>query len=214
MTIDIDAYLGDLPLVAILRGVRPEEVVDIAAALVAAGLRIIEVPLNSPDPLDSIARLAERFGTGCLIGAGTVLTPADVDGVVDAGGRLVVTPNVEPAVIERALARGIAPMPGFATVTEAFTAIRHGATRLKLFPASSYGPGHLKAISAVMPPAVRIFAVGGVGPAEMPAWQAAGAAGFGVGGELYRPGLSAAAVAERAQALVAALQAARSRGTA
>ncbi len=206
---EVDALMADLPLVAILRGIQPDQAVAVGEALVAAGLRLIEVPLNSPSPLDSIARLAARFGDSCLIGAGTVLTVAAVDAVAQAGGRLIVTPNTDPAVIARAVALGLVVMPGFATATEALAAVDAGARHLKLFPASTYGPGHIKALRAVLPAQVQVLAVGGVAAdvAAMRVWRQAGAAGFGIGGELYRPGAAAADVAAKAEALVAAWRA-------
>src|SRR5579872_627849 len=147
------------PLFAILRGVRPEEILDIAAALIEAGIRGIEVPLNSPDPITSIHRLSERFGSSCLCGAGTVTRPIQVDQVRDAGGSLIVAPNTDVAVIERALRLGLHVMPGIATATEAFAALAAGAKDLKLFPAATYGTGHLSALRAVLPETTRIFAV-------------------------------------------------------
>jgi len=198
-----------LPLVAILRGIRPEEVLDVAAALHEAGIGAIEVPLNSPSPLESVSRLAAKFGDRCLCGAGTVLRPADVDAVHAAGGRLIVTPNTVPAVIERAVALGLTVMPGFATATEAFAALGAGAGMLKLFPAASYGPTHLKALREVLPAAVSVFAVGGVGAANLAPWRMAGCAGLGVGGDLYRAGHPAGEVHRRALALVAAWRAAQ-----
>ena len=200
---------GILPLVAILRGVRPEEVLEIAAAVHDAGIGAIEVPLNSPAPLESIGRLAEKFGDRCLCGAGTVLRPADVAAVQAAGGRLIVTPNTAPAVIERAVALGLTVMPGFATASEAFAALGAGAGLLKLFPAASYGPQHLRALRDVLPPAIAVFAVGGVGAANLAPWRQAGCAGLGVGGDLYRAGHSAGEVHRRALALVAAWRAAQ-----
>ena len=204
MSFDLETTLADLPLVAILRGVRPDEVVAVAEAVFAAGFRLIEVPLNSPDPLESISRLARVFEDRALVGAGTVLSPASVDAVHAAGGRLIVTPNTDEAVIARAVALGLVALPGFATASEAFRAIAAGARMLKLFPAASYGPGHLKALSAVIPADVRLMAVGGVGPAELGAWRAAGAKGFGIGGELYRPGATPDEVGRRAKDMVAA----------
>jgi len=200
---------GILPLVAILRGIRPEEVLDVAAALHEAGIGAIEVPLNSPAALESVARLAGKFGDRCLCGAGTVLQPGDVDAVHGAGGRLIVTPNTVPAVIERAVKLGLTVMPGFATATEAFAALDAGAGMLKLFPAASYGPGHLKALRDVLPPAVAVFAVGGVGAANLAPWRQVGCAGVGVGGDLYRAGHPAGEVHRRALALVAAWRAAQ-----
>ncbi|MHB8812840.1 MAG: 2-dehydro-3-deoxy-6-phosphogalactonate aldolase [Steroidobacteraceae bacterium] len=198
-----------LPLVAILRGIRPQEVLEVAAALHEAGIGAIEVPLNSPSPLESVSRLAQKFGERCLCGAGTVLTPADVDAVHAAGGRLIVTPNTVPTVIERAVALGMTVMPGFATATEAFAALGAGAGLLKLFPAASYGPQHLRALRDVLPPAVAVFAVGGVGAANLTPWRQAGCAGLGVGGDIYRTGHSAGEVHRRALALVAAWRAAQ-----
>lgn len=198
---------GILPLIAILRGVRPEEVLEVAAALREAGIGAIEVPLNSPSPLESISRLAVSFGDGCLCGAGTVLSAAEVDAVHAAGGRLIVTPNTVGAVIERAVALGLIVVPGFATATEAFAALDAGAGLLKLFPAASYGPGHLKALREVLPADVAVFAVGGVGAANAAAWRQAGCAGLGVGSDLYRPGHPAGEVHRRALTLVAAWRA-------
>jgi len=207
MSFDLEAALADLPLVAILRGVRPDEVVAVSEAAFAAGFRLIEVPLNSPDPLESISRLAGAFEGRALVGAGTVLSPASVDAVHAAGGRLIVTPNTDEAVISRAVALGLVALPGFATATEAFRAIAAGARMLKLFPAATYGPGHLKALGAVIPAEVRLMAVGGVGAAEMGAWRAAGARGFGIGGELYRPGATPEEVGGRARDMAAAWRA-------
>lgn len=201
------------PIVAILRGVKPDEVVGVAQALYDAGVRVIEVPLNSPEPLESIARLSRAFGDRCLCGAGTVLTPADVDAVRAAGGKLIVTPNTDPAVIARAVETGLVVMPGFATASEAFAALAAGARSLKLFPAATYGPGHLKALKSVLPSAVPVFAVGGVGPAELAPWLAAGADGFGIGGEIYRPGDTPEAVRRKAGALMSALASATSSKT-
>ena len=196
-----------LQLTAILRGIRPHEIIDVAAALVERGVHATEVPLNSPEPLDSIQRLAAAFGERCLCGAGTVLQVAQVDQVHAAGGRLLVAPNTDPAVIARALALGMVPMPGVASATEAFAAIAAGARELKLFPASSYGPGHLRALRAVLPPQVRMHAVGGVDEHNAGQWLEAGVDGFGLGGNLYRPGMSAVQVGARADAFLAALAA-------
>ena len=196
---------NELPaLFAILRGVRPAEIIDIAGALLEAGIRGIEIPLNSPDPFESLQRLATAHGSRCICGAGTVLNASDVDRVRDAGGSLVVAPNVDVTVIERALHLGLTVMPGFATATEAFTAIAAGARFLKLFPAATYGVGHLAALRAVLPPTVKVFAVGGVGPQTISSWRRAGIDGFGIGGDLYRVGQSAADVTRQAQAVLAA----------
>ena len=205
----IESAVGESALVAILRGVEPARVVDIAGVLRATGIRIIEVPLNSPDPYTSIAALAAAHGSECLIGAGTVLDLDAVRRTHAAGGRLIVAPNCDPEVIRKALQMGMQVMPGIATATEAFSAIRAGATQLKLFPAVSYGPRHLQALRAVLPPDVRVFPVGGIGAAEIPAWLAAGAAGFGFGSELFRPEYELPEIERRARQLVQALQAAR-----
>lgn len=196
-----------LPIIAILRGIRPEEVLEVGAALREAAIGAIEVPLNSPSPLESISRLAVNFGDRCLCGAGTVLSVADVDAVHAAGGRLIVTPNTAPAVIARAASLGLCVMPGFATATEAFTAIGAGAGLLKLFPAASYGTGHVQALREVLPADVAMFAVGGVGASNAAAWRQAGCAGLGVGSDLYRAGHPAGEVHRRALTLVAAWRA-------
>lgn len=192
------------PIVAILRGVKPDEIVEIAGALVEAGIGYIEVPLNSPEPLVSIGKLCAAYGDKALCGAGTVLTPQAVDDVAAVGGKLIVTPNIDAEVIARAVELGLTVMPGFATPTEAFVAVKAGARSLKLYPAGSFGPGHLKAVRDVLPKDVSIYAVGGVGAANLKPWLDIGVAGIGVGGELYRPGYTAAEVGERARALVAA----------
>ncbi|MGL4314676.1 MAG: 2-dehydro-3-deoxy-6-phosphogalactonate aldolase [Sphingomonas sp.] len=193
-----DAAFARCPLVAILRGVKPDEVVAIGEALVAAGFTLIEVPLNSPDPLDSIARLATALAGRALVGAGTVLKPAQVDHVAAAGGAMVVSPNSDAGVIAATAAAGMVSLPGCATPTEAFCALDAGATALKLFPAEASSPAALKAMRAVLPPATRLLPVGGITPDAMAGWRAAGAAGFGLGGALYAPGRNAAEVRERA----------------
>ena len=203
---DLNALLAACPLVAILRGIRPDEAEAAGAALVAAGLRIIEVPLNSPDPLDSIARLARRFGDHALIGAGTVRRTADVDAVADAGGRLIVTPHADPALVRAAKARGLLAVPGFFTPAEAFALLDAGADALKLFPAEGGSPAMLRSLLAVLPPGTLVLPVGGMEAATLAPWRAAGAAGFGIGGAIYKPGDDAAAVAAKAARLVAALQ--------
>ena len=198
----------DLPIVAILRGIRPDEVLGVAGALYDAGIRAIEVPLNSPDPLESIARLAARFGDRCLCGAGTVLIPEQAEAVALAGGKLIVSPDCNEPVIRRAAELGMVCAPGFATPTEAFAAIRAGAKVLKLFPAAAYGTAYLTALKEVLPPDISVLAVGGVGTNEMKEWLAAGAKGFGIGGALYKPGRPPAEIAERAAALISAYRAA------
>lgn len=198
------ARLDDLPLIAILRGLTPEEAPEIGAALIEAGVRAIEVPLNSPEPLRSITCLADQFGGRALIGAGTVLTADEVRAVADAGGRLIVSPNTDAAVIGAAKQAGLMSAPGFFTATEAFAAIEAGADILKLFPAELAGPIGLRALAAVLAPAQRVYAVGGVSPQSLRTWRDAGAAGFGIGSALYRPGQAAAEVAHRARAFVTA----------
>ena len=200
----LDEALAECCVVAILRGITPDEALDHVQVLFDAGIRVVEVPLNSPDPLESIARLARMFGDHMVVGAGTVLTEAQVDAVHAAGGRLIVSPNVDAAVIRRTVALGLFSAPGFATASEAFVAIQAGARHLKLFPATTYGPAHLKQLSAVLPPDIAVLAVGGVGANNMVEWRTAGAQAFGIGGELYRPGQSVADTAVRAAMVVAA----------
>ena len=193
-----------IPLVAILRGVTPDRVVSVSDTLYAAGIRMIEVPLNSPDPFASIAALAASKRADWLIGAGTVLTVEDARRTRHAGGDLVVTPNCDPEVISFCVQSGLKVMPGFVTPTEAFQAIKAGARQLKLFPASSFGPKHLQALRAVLPRDAEVFPVGGVGVNSIPEWLAAGAAGFGLGSELFRPEYTLADIQQRATALVEA----------
>lgn len=197
------------PLVAILRGISPAEVDAVGDALVEAGILVIEVPLNSPDPLASIARLARRHGAATLIGAGTVLSPAAVADVASAGGRLIVMPHADVEVIRAAKAAGLTCVPGVATPTEAFAALAAGADALKLFPGEAMPPPIVKAWRAVIPPDVRLIPTGGVSASNVGAYLAAGAGGFGIGSALYKPGATAAAVADGARALVAAVAAAR-----
>ena len=200
--------LADLPLVAILRGVTPARVEGVAQALFDAGIRAIEVPLNSPEPFVSIEKLARQFGDCCLTGAGTVLDTANVDRVADAGGKLLVTPNTNPAVIAHGVAKGMTVMPGFYTPSEGFAAVAAGAKTLKLFPASTGGIDHLKAMLAVLPKSVPVYAVGGVGAGNMSEWKKAGAAGFGLGSDLFKPDFSDEEVAARAAKCVAAFRSA------
>ena len=198
----LDDALAECPIVAIVRGIRPDEVLAHAEALYAAGVRGVEVPLNSPDPLASIRRLAEAWGGRMVVGAGTVLEVDSVEAVAKAGGSLIVSPNTNRAVIRRAIELGLDPAPGFATASEAFQAVESGARHLKLFPAATYGPGHLKQLGAVLPTSAVVWAVGGVGPDNMADWWAAGARGFGLGGELYRAGQSVAETATKAVRVV------------
>lgn len=199
-------HLTRMPVVAILRGVRPDEALGIARALIAAGVRIIEVPLNSPDPLDSIEILASEIQPDdALTGAGTVLTTAQVHAVRDAGGRLIVSPNTNPSVIKETKKLGLFSMPGFFTATEAFAALEAGADCLKLFPAETAPPVYVKALRAVLPREVPLLAVGGVGDHNAADYRAAGATGFGVGSALYKPGMTAGDVFARARALTNAI---------
>ena len=184
----LDEALAHFPVIAILRGIRPDEVLSHAHVLFESGIRAIEVPLNSPDPLSSISSLAKDFGDNCLCGAGTVLSPAEVETVASAGGKLIVSPNTDESVIKATVERGLWSAPGVGTPTEAFSAVKAGARHLKLFPAASYGANHIKQLSAVLPPNITMLAVGGVGPGDVEAWWAAGARGFGLGSELYKAG--------------------------
>jgi 2-dehydro-3-deoxyphosphogalactonate aldolase len=192
------------PLVAILRGIRPDETEAIVDALIAADMTAIEIPLNSPDPFRSIASAAKLAPSGVLIGAGTVLTPADVDRLHEAGGRLMVSPNVDPEVLARAQHHGMVTLPGVFSPTEALLALRSGASGLKFFPASVLGASGIAAIRAVLPPGVMIAAVGGVSDQNFADYIKAGVTAFGLGSSLYKPGMSAADVAIRARATVAA----------
>jgi len=195
-------------IIAILRGVRPDEAVEIGQVLITEGIDQIEVPLNSPDPLHSIERLVDAFTEHALIGAGTVLESKQVRAVRGAGGKLVVSPDCNPHVIATTKAEGMLSYPGITTPSEGFTALRHGADGLKLFPSFLVGPNGLQAMAAVLPPETKIYAVGGIGPDNFNDWIAAGATGFGLGSSLYKPGLPASQVRERARVIVAAYDAA------
>lgn len=192
------------PLIAILRGITPPEALSAAAALIEAGITTLEVPLNSPDAFASIEAMIGAFGTDATIGAGTVLTPEEVTRLAGIGGQLVVSPNCDAEVIAATKAAGMQSWPGVFTPTECFAALKAGADGLKLFPASLIGPEGLKAIRAVLPPATKVYAVGGASPANFATWRKAGADGFGIGTALYTPGLSAGEISTRARALVAA----------
>jgi 2-dehydro-3-deoxyphosphogalactonate aldolase len=200
-----DAAFARCPLIAILRGVKPEEVEAVGDALVEAGFTLIEVPMNSPDPLDSIARLARRFEGRAVVGAGTVLTEGQVEQVRAVGGTMVISPNANARVIAASAEAGMVSLPGVVTPTEAFAAIEAGATALKLFPAEGSSPQVLKAMRAVLPKDMRLLPVGGIAPDNMGPWRDAGAAGFGLGSALYKPGFTAAEVGARAKAFVSAL---------
>lgn len=197
-----------LPIIAILRGITPSEAVPVAKALIDAGIDQIEVPLNSPQPLDSIKAMLDAYGHSATIGAGTVLTVADVQAVAEVGAAMIVSPNADPDVIRQTHKLGLLSYPGVYTATECFAAIAAGASGLKLFPADQAGIGTLKALRAVLPPEMPVFAVGGVGPADFATWLQAGANGFGIGGALYRPGDAPDVVAKRAAEIVAAMKAA------
>ena len=200
-----DAAFARCPLIAILRGVAPHEVEGIGDALADAGFTLIEVPMNSPDPLDSIARLARRFEGRAVIGAGTVLTEGQVEQVRAVGGTMIISPNANTRVIAASAEAGMVSLPGVVTPTEAFAAIEVGATALKLFPADGSSPAILKAMRAVLPREMRLLPVGGIAPDNMGPWREAGAAGFGLGSALYKPGFTAAEVGARARAFVSAL---------
>ena len=200
-------YFDECPLIAIVRGITPQDAEAIGGAVQEGGIRIVEVPLNSPDPLRSIELLAKRFGDSMLIGAGTVLTTAQVAQVRDSGGRIIVSPDTNPEVIAASAKAGLVSSPGYFTPSEAFAAIRAGATALKLFPAEAARPVWLKAHLAVLPREVPVMAVGGITPDNMRPWIDAGAAGFGLGSGLYRPGQSAAETLEKARAYVAGVKA-------
>jgi len=202
----LNRYLRECPLVAIIRGVAPNEVEAIGDAIYDGGIRIVEVPLNSPDPLNSIERLAKRFGDRMLVGAGTVVDRVDVARVSDAGGRIIVSPDTNVEVISATASAGLVASPGYFTPSEALAAVRAGATALKLFPAEAASPAVLKAQLAVIPKQVPIMVVGGVKPDSMRPWLDAGATGFGLGGGLYRPGQSPAETLDKARAYVEGLK--------
>ncbi|MBB3474419.1 2-dehydro-3-deoxy-6-phosphogalactonate aldolase [Sphingomonas sp. BK345] len=201
-----DVAFRQAPLVAILRGLTPAEAPAVGDALVEAGFTLLEVPLNSPEPIESIRLLAERLAGRAMVGAGTVLTTDDVARVRDAGGTLIVSPNTNPEVIRASVAAGMVSLPGYFTPSEGFAALAAGATALKLFPADGTTPAFLKAQRAVLPKATRMLAVGGITPQNMAEWRAAGADGFGLGSNLYRPGKSAEAVGQDARQYITALK--------
>lgn len=197
--------LARCPLVAILRGIRPDEAEGVGAALAGGGFSIIEVPLNSPDPMASIRTLARHYGSRVLIGAGTVTTPDEVAAVAAASGRLIVTPHADPAIVSAAKAQGLIAIPGFFTPGEAFALLAAGADALKLFPAEAASPAVLRALLAVLPKGTSVLPVGGMDATTIPAWRAAGATGFGIGSALYKPGDTPQTVAAKAAVLLDAL---------
>ena len=204
---DFRRHFADCPLVAIIRGVTPDEVEEIGEALVAGGVRIVEVPLNSPDPLESVRRLSRKLGNRALVGAGTVLTTQQVRDVKEAGGQIVVSPNTNAEVIRATVDAGMVSSPGYFTPTEALAALEAGAHALKLFPAEGATPTVLRAQRAVLPKEVPVLAVGGILPDNMRPWLEAGANGFGLGGGIYKPGQSPAETERKAKAYVAGLAA-------
>ena len=201
---ELSAWLERCPLVAILRGVKPEEIEAIGEAIVDEGIAIIEVPLNSPRPIDSIARLVAIYGDRVLVGAGTVMQASQVREVVDVGGKLIVMPHTDGTIVREANRHGLLAIPGFFTVTEAFTNLEAGADALKLFPAEVAGPAALAAMRAVLPRETIVMPMGGIDAHALAKWQQAGARGFGIGSAIYRPGDSAATVREKARTLVEA----------
>lgn len=209
MTLDDLLADGAPPICAILRGLRPEEALDIGAALIDAGIRILEVPFNSPEPLKSIGAMQAAFGDRALVGGGTVLTVEAVESLHGAGGRIMVTPNTDLDVIARGAQLGLELLPGFMTPSEAFAAIKAGARRIKLFPAARLGSAYVKAVREVLPKHVGVWAVGGTGADTIGEWLAGGCEGIGVGGALFRPGDDVLTVRERAEQLVAAWKAVR-----
>ena len=196
-----ETALSRAPLIAILRGLRPEEAIEVCSVLYDQTFRLIEVPLNSPDPFTSIARLVARFGSSALIGAGTVTKIDDIARLADIGTRLIVAPNCDPRIISQAKSRGLSVVPGVATPTEAFAALDAGADGLKLFPAEIIGTAGLRAWKAVLPSAVPLIPVGGMTAATIPEWARAGADGFGIGSALFTPGVSLAELKKRARSL-------------
>lgn len=200
----LEQAMEEMPVVAIIRGVSPDEVLGVAEALHQAGIRIVEIPLNSPEPLESLRRLVDSWGDRLICGSGTVLNIEAAREVAAAGARIMVSPDTRPDVIAAGVELGMTPMPGFATASEMFLAYQAGARLLKLFPAATYGPGHVKALKAVAPPDATILAVGGTGPSNMAEWWEAGARGFGMGSELYKPGMKPQQTLEKAKAVVEA----------
>ena len=206
---NFNAALAQCPLVAILRGIKPNEVIEIGCCLVDAGFTLIEVPLNSPDPLNSISKLANNFGNDTVIGAGTVLRTSEISAVANAGGQIIISPNTNIDVIVETKRLGLISMPGIATTTEAFAALGTGADALKMFPAEGLSPSVLKAMRAVLPQNVPILPVGGIGVNNMEAYVAAGAQGFGIGSSLYKRGKTTVEIAHDARLMISAWKACR-----
>lgn len=200
-------YLDRSPIIAILRGVRPDEVVPICAALEAEGVAIVEVPLNSPQPMESIKMLADTFGDRMLVGSGTVMTPAQVEETALAGGRLIVTPHADPEIVRAAKRLNMLAAPGFFTPAEAFSLLKAGADAIKLFPAEAANPAALRGMRAILPPGTLVLPVGGIAADNIHLWHEAGAAGYGIGSSIYKPGDTAEIVGCKAAALVAACRA-------
>ena len=208
----LEEFMAEVPMIAILRGVEPSEVTAVADVIIQAGIRLIEVPMNSPQPFESIRRLSRAY-PNIITGGGTVINPDDVNRIKDVGGTIIVSPNMNPRVIRRALDLGATPMPGIQTATEAFAAYEQGARYLKLFPAGALGPRYVKALKAVLPPDAKMLAVGGARASELAVWMQAGTDGFGIGSELFKPGRALADIADSAALLVSSFKATRSAQT-
>ena len=208
----LQEHLASMPVIAILRGVTPDSVIDVAQAIIAAGITVIEVPLNSPDAVQSIRLLDKNLHAKGVFGCGTCVDLDSATAVANAGAKIMVTPNTNPEIIAHAITLGMTPIPGWATVSEAFAAYHAGARHLKLFPASTYGEAHIKAARAVLPSNAQILAVGGVGAANAGAWFAAGVSALGIGSDLYKAGFSAEEVASRANSIASAMTKIKSDG--
>lgn len=202
----LDNWLEKMPVIAIIRGVKPEEAADIGQAIYDAGIGVIEVPLNSPEPFKSIEKLNIALGNKCVTGCGTLTQLDDAKRVADAGGEIAVTPNTKPDIIQRCIELGMTPVPGWATPSDAFAAYQAGARYLKLFPAASYGVGHMKAVRTVLPTDTKILAVGGVNADNAQQWIQAGIDGFGIGSDIYKPGYSAEQVHQNAKNMINAIK--------
>ena len=207
----LDDALAALPFIAILRGLEPSEALDVATVLRDAGFRILEVPLNSPSPVDSIGKIAARFGNDMLVGAGTVLDRKSVDTVASAGGRLIVSPNFNAEVVGATKRRGLLSIPGVATPSEAFAALDAGADAIKLFPAEMIAPTVVRSMRAVLPREAKLVPVGGIAPDNIAAYRRAGATAFGIGSALFKPGKSAAEVAQAAETFARVVKGAQTR---